>query len=80
MQTIVEGMPYKAGLDIPQVMQVSDSSNLGAMADVLRYLEANDDAGFTTMRLPPSRSFNSYGEPSIIKVTTGSDKGRSAPK
>jgi hypothetical protein len=48
---------------IPDVLPVS-----GGMESVLQYLNGNDTGEIIILKLPGSRNFASYGEPSIIKA------------
>jgi len=56
---------------IPGILPVS------GMENVLQYLDSNDTGEIIILRLPESRKFASYGEPSIIKAA---DYSRNAPK
>jgi hypothetical protein len=56
---------------IPGILPVS------GMESVLEYLDSNDTGEIIILRLPESRKFASYGEPSIIRAA---DYSQSAPK
>jgi anti-sigma factor RsiW len=51
-----------SALDMQTVVPVAD------MNGVLQYLGNDDSADIVIIRLPESRSFNSYGEPAIIRA------------
>ena len=58
---------------IPDILPVS------GMENVLQYLGGNDTGDIIILRLPESRKFSSYGEPSIVRAadyTPNTPKGR----
>jgi negative regulator of sigma E activity len=66
--------PIAAGIsaDVQGIIPVSD------MDSVLQYLSAEDMADFVIMRLPETRNFSSFGEPTLLKATDYSR--RSSPR
>jgi hypothetical protein len=62
--------PIESGLDLINISPAND------MSGVLRYLENTDSNDVVIIRLPESRSFQSTGEPQIIRAADYS-QGRS---
>jgi anti-sigma factor RsiW len=64
--------PGIAGIsaDVQGIIPVSD------MDSVLQYLSSEDMADFVIMRLPETRNFSSFGEPTLLKAT---DYSRRSP-
>jgi hypothetical protein len=68
----ISGMTFAsdAELDAPGIIPASN------MEDVLQYLGSRDNGEIIILRLPESRNFVNYGEPSIIKAA---DYSRTVP-
>ena len=66
------GMTFvsETDFDTPGIIPVTN------MEDVLQYLGDRDNSDFIILRLPESRSFVNYGEPSIVKAA---DYSRQTP-
>jgi hypothetical protein len=68
----ISGMTFAsdAELDAPDIIPVAD------MEDVLQYLGSRDNGEIIILRLPESRNFVNYGEPSIVRAA---DYSRTVP-
>ena len=68
----MSGMTFAsdAEIDAPGIIPVSD------MEDVLQYLGGRDNGEIIILRLPESRNFVNYGEPSIVRAA---DYSRTVP-
>jgi len=68
----MSGMTFAsdAELDAPGIIPVAD------MEDVLQYLGGRDNGDIIILRLPESRNFVNYGEPSIVRAA---DYSRTVP-
>jgi len=68
----ISGMTFasETELDTPGIIPVAD------MEDVLQYLGSRDNGDIIILRLPESRNFVNYGEPSIVRAA---DYSRTVP-
>jgi hypothetical protein len=70
VQQVVEAEPAGIDRELPAAMP---SLSTASMRDVLRYLDSEANSGYSVINLPERRSFHSYGEPSIMKVSVKND-------
>ena len=64
------GIAAGISADVQGIVPISD------MDSVLQYLSSEDMADFVIMRLPETRNFSSFGEPTLLKAT---DYSRRSP-